>query len=112
MDVYDFVEPGETAVVLFLQDEAFYLDEDGGGSTATWPVDPTRNVDKIIVYRRPEGEERADIFVGAYDGARRAPDGRYRVYFSGMTQESWTSKEWDEFSAGSQYTLRYIHPSP
>ena len=112
MDVYDFVEAGETAVVLYLQDEAFYLDEDGGGSTATWPVDPSRDVDKVIVYRRSDEEERADIFVGQYEGARRAADGRYRVYFSAMERASWTGKDWDEFSQGSQYTLRYVHPSP
>jgi len=112
MDVYDFVEPGETAVVLFLDDEVFYLDDDGEGSTATWPVDPSRDVDKVIIYRWSDDEERADIFAGNYEGARRAPDGRYRVYFSGMERVSWTGKPWEEFSQGSQYTLRYVHPAP
>lgn len=54
MKAQAYLQPDETAVVVFTKGRNLRLRDDGTGTTGDWVVRGDLNVDKVIVYHRKE----------------------------------------------------------
>lgn len=52
MRAHDFVRPSETAIAVFTDGIHLTINPDGTGSTGWWIMDPERDIDHVIIYRR------------------------------------------------------------
>jgi hypothetical protein len=84
-----------------------------GGTSCCWIVNRSRinRAKTVILYRRPAGTLRADIYRADYNGAvpsPREPD-RHVVRFSNATLVGWTDENWKQFAATGQWPVRYFN---
>jgi len=107
----DVLEKNQEAVIVFTHGKHFEYDLGGNGFTGNWVVDPdvVKEVDKVIVYFREEGETLNRIFLGNYAGVRKSeiPD-RYIIRFSGLKEVGTTEANWPNFASSGQTPVGYV----
>ena len=101
----DIIQEGEVAVVIFTHGIHFEYDAAWNGQTGKWVISPERleEVDKVIVYLRPEGQSENRIFMGNYSGYKKSNlERRYIILFSGLKEIGTTNSNWFDFGNRSQ----------
>ncbi len=61
MKAVDLLSVPKRTVAIFTRGPLFVFKKDGTGKTGNWMIDPKRDVQKVIIYCRPEGESQADV---------------------------------------------------
>jgi transposase-like protein len=110
--VSDVLNPKETAIVLFTRGMYLEIRDNKTGSSGNWVVDPDKEIEKIVIYRRDENTtiQRNDIYLGDYvwpEGPLE--DGkRYRIHFKNLERVGYTENNWKDFADGSANPVKYI----
>jgi hypothetical protein len=84
-----------------------------GGTSCCWIVNRSRiaKAKTVILYRRPTGTLRADVYRADFDRAvpsSREPD-RDVVHFNNATLVGWTDENWKHFATTGQWPIRYFN---
>lgn len=112
MKAIDLVADGETAIVILTSGKHFEVNQEGFGSTGKWVIDPTRRIDKVIVFRRDEEHKTQEVFVGEpvdivqSDRERRYVINLAKIRDLGRTSETWLS--FADLKPGAQNPIRYV----
>jgi len=107
----ELLAPGETALCVCTDGRYFDFKSDGRGSTGNWKINPKRQVDRVIIYRRTPGESSrtADVFTALHDGVMDSEtDGRFVVLLLDVQLAGTTNRTWREFSDARQNPVRYV----
>ncbi len=105
----DLIKPGENVVVIFTHGGLFKLHEDNTGSTGNWIVDPSRCVDRVIVYFRDKQINTNTLYIANHAGLEaKEKKGRYNIQLNHVQYIGATSLNWYEFADGSQNPIRYL----
>ena len=112
MKARDLIADGETAVVILTSGPYFEVNADGSGSTGKWVIDPTRRLDKVIIYRRDPLHLTAEVFVGEpVDIVKSDRDRRYVIHLANVRDMGETPETWLPFAdlkPGAQNPIRYV----
>ena len=114
MRASDLINPGETAVVLFTRGDLFTFSPDRTGETGNWRLDPRREPDRVVIYRRGASPTSNELFVASYAGSRPSNEpGRFILRLVNVTAAGTTDLNWRAFAQASSSPIRYIDkPSP
>lgn len=109
MRAIDVLNPGETALVLFTRGELFIHRSDGTGETGNWRIDPTRISDRVIIYRRTQGGDGAEVFISHHAGWRPSTEeGRWVIALTKISLLGTTHLDWGRFADAGTNPVRYI----
>lgn len=109
MKARDFIKPGENVVVVFTHGRHFVLYDDNTGSTGRWIIDPTRAVDRVILYQRDDEKTTNTLYIANYAGVKPADrEGRYDIQLAHIQYVGTTPTNWIEFANGGQNPIRYL----
>ena len=126
MEAHDFVEMGESAVVVFTREGAFEMNDAGSGLIPNLPINIHQEIDRVILFvagaqaaaeHEEEAEERGDaeenrIFVADYAGIDESEDVGFTLLFEEADFVGATDSEWSAFAGTGSSPVRYIQPSP
>lgn len=97
------------AVVVFTRGPLFVFKEDGTGKTGNWKIDPERDIQKVIIYCRPEGESQADVYKADVTRVVSShEEGRSEIQFENALPVGGTKLNWFEFAESGPNPVRYI----
>ena len=109
MKARDLLASGESAVVIFTSGGDFYIREGGNGSTGNWPVNPSREYDRVIVYRRDERTGTNDIYLARPAAITKSPaENRYVIGLVGIRHVGTSDQNWFDFAEGGPFPIRYL----
>ena len=99
---------GEIGLFIFTDGRDLEINEDGSGSTGTWPMDRRRRFDRVFIYHRVS--ESGAQLLAARPAALDGPDdnNEYVIKFYGARIVGKTSANWRKFAATHSYPIRYI----
>ena len=102
----EFINPGETAVVVFTHGDNLRVDpQSGDGESGNRKITPDALdfVNRVIVYLRRTGEPANHVLVGDFSGFRMSEEpGRVLIRFTTLKEVSLTNLNWFEFCENSQ----------
>ena len=106
----ELLQPGETGLFVLTDGRHFTINPDGSGSTGFWVINPTRQVDRVIVFRQElrDGQRFVELFTARYDGVVGPEDGRYTVRLLDVQVAGSTARSWQEFADAGQNPVRYV----
>jgi hypothetical protein len=106
----ELLQPGETGLFVYTDGRHFTVNADGSGSTGFWVINPTRQVDRVVVVREEfrGGQRFAELFTARHDGIIGPEDGRYTVRLLDVQLAGSTDRTWKEFADAGQNPVRYI----
>ncbi len=113
MKAIDFLIPGETAIVVFTDGLNLTIQPDGTGTSGNWIINPHRQADKIIIYRRDTKNTQIinEILIERHNGVSGpTPDDnrRYIVAFIDLKSHGTTNTNWREFAETGSAPVRYL----
>ncbi len=109
MKAKDLLTQNEKAIVLFTRGVHLVIEENGRGKTGNWKLDPKRDLDKVILYVRPEDSEIADVMIADHGGVELSNENRrYVINLENLINVGSTNLNWKEFSGGGQNPIRYL----
>jgi hypothetical protein len=105
----DFIKPSESVVVVFTHGLHFVLGDDNTGQTGQWAIDPSRAVDRVILYHRDDEKNTNTLYIANHAGVKSADrEGRYDIQLTHIQYVGTTSTNWVEFADGGQNPIRYL----
>lgn len=109
MNAHDFVNEGESALVIYTESDL--IQDDGSGLTGPLTVNIHLEVDKLIIYRRDE--DAGLVYLAEFAGFEEAEgaDG-FRARFSDAEWIGETDATWFTFSGRSDTTPFHVQPNP
>jgi len=106
----ELLQPGQTGMFVHTDGRHFTYNADGSGSTGFWVINPSRQVDRVVVvldeFRR--GKRIVELFTARHDGVVGPKDGRYTVKLIDVQLAGSTDRTWKEFANAGQNPVRYI----
>ena len=109
MKVFDVIPSGVKAVAVFTRGSKFEKNKDGIGSTGNWKIDPNRNLEKVIIYHRPEREPQAEVHVADISQIKPSgEEGRFIIFFENREKVGDTDLNWFEFAESGSNPVRYL----
>lgn len=94
--------PGQSAIAVFTK-TGKNLDE---GKTGIWKIDPTKSVNKIIIYHRHDHVN--EIIVGDFKTISNSNDPRrFYLHSDNFRSVGFTPKNWNEFALTGSNPVRY-----
>ena len=113
MKAIDFLIPGEIAIVVFTDGRNLTIRPDGPGASGNWIINPRRQADKIIIYRRDTTDTQItnEILIGQHNGVSGPTpddDRRYIVAFIDLKSLGTTDMNWSEFAETGSAPVRYL----
>ncbi len=109
MKARDFIQDGESVVVIFTRGDRLEINEDHSGSTGNWSINPHRKVHRVVIYRRDELTEKNSIFLATFEGAILSEDeDRYNIQLSHIQYAGETNLHWGEFADTGSQPVRYL----
>lgn len=109
MKAIDFIQPGESALVIFNKGKHFLINADKTGHSGYWVLNPDRRIDKVIIYVRNQQVKVNQVYVAEPGGVeRRSDDGRYLIHLAGIKHVGTTDNSWPIFCEGGQNPVRYL----
>ena len=110
--VQELLQPGETALCVLTDGRNFTINPDGSGSTGFWKVDPTHQVDCVIVFREEQRDNQSvvELFRARHDGVKGPnEDNRYTVRLLDIKLMGCTKRRWQGFVGHGQNPVRYVN---
>jgi hypothetical protein len=109
MKAHDFLQSGETVMVIFTRGGRFDLRADHTGATGNWVIDPNRKIDRVIIYHRNEDTHTNLLYIGCFIEAERTTEnGRYNIHLAHIQYIGKTEIHWKEFAGSGQNPIRYL----
>lgn len=109
MKASDLIYSDIKAVIVFTRGPLFVFKEDGTGKTGNWKIDSERDIHKVIIYCRPEGESQADIYMGDITRIKTSDEeGRSVIQFRNADPVGRTALNWFEFADSGPNPIRYL----
>ena len=111
----ELLQPGETALCVLTDGRNFTINADCSGSTGIWKLDPTRQVDCVVVFRQEhrDGRSFVELFRAQHDGVvGPTEEGRFTVRLLSIELVGSTERGWQEFASPGQNPVRYITRPP
>jgi hypothetical protein len=108
---HGLLQPGETGLFLLTDGRHFVINPDGSGSTGLWRINPSRRVDRVIVFHQHvrSGQRLVELFSAHHNGVTGPNEqGRYTVLLLGVQPAGTTEKTWKVFAQTGQAPVRYI----
>ena len=130
MEAHNFVERGESALVVFTREGAFEMDDDGKGFISNLPINIHEEIDRVILFvagaagahdadgadrwEDEEDDEQGEnqIWVADYAGVDGAEGAGFIVLFERAVYAGATDAEWSSFAGTGDTPIRYIQPPP
>ena len=105
----ELISENETAIVVFTKGDNFIINDDQCGSTGFWKINPQRQFDKVIIYKRDSKNRTNEIYIANPIRVIPSPvDGRYIIELSSITLQDITDINWLEFTGSGANPIRYI----
>jgi hypothetical protein len=107
----ELLRPGETGLFVFTDGRHFVINQDGSGSTGLWVIDPSRRVDRIVVFRQVhrDGLQIVELFSALPDGVSGPDqDRRYTLKLLELQMVGSTNQGWRDFADAGQNPVRYV----
>ncbi|HLO89335.1 MAG TPA: HNH endonuclease [Nostocaceae cyanobacterium] len=109
MKARDFLQPGENIIVIFTDGTRFELGNDNTGITGDWTIDPSRLINRVIIYLRDSQENTNKLYIANHNGVEFVQEReRYKIKLAHVQYVGKTDLNWYEFAEGSQNPIRYI----
>lgn len=109
MKALDLLPHNEKAIVVFTRGAHLVIEDNGKASTGNWKLDPTKKLDKVILYVRPVASKIADVMIADHSGVELSnEEGRYVINLENLINVGSTVLNWKEFSGGGQNPIRYL----
>ena len=124
MEARDFVEQGESALVVFTREGAFEMNDEGNGFIPNLPINIHEEIDRVILFvagaedddelerEHEEEEEENRIWIADYAALDEAEGVGFTVRFARAVYAGATGEEWSAFAGTGSSPIRYIQPSP
>jgi hypothetical protein len=108
--VFDVLEAGETAIVIFTRERQLVLRPDGTGYTGNWVVDLRRAYSRVVIYNRDKTEDAGgDVILATHVSTQASNEaGRCVVHFRDAVRRGRTAISWKEFADTGQNPVRYV----
>lgn len=103
------ISSDDQTVVVFTRGPLFVFKEDGRGKTGNWKIDTERDIQKVIIYCRPEGESQADVYKADITRIVSShEEGRSVIQFENALPVGRTELNWFQFAESGPNPVRYI----
>ncbi|NIT13533.1 MAG: hypothetical protein GWN14_25100 [candidate division Zixibacteria bacterium] len=110
--ITELLQENETALAVFTRGAYLEIRENNTGFSGNWVIDPDKEVDRLIIYKRNETIEPFvnDIYIADYIWPEGpiSKDKRYRIHFKNIEHVGTTPYKWKEFSGGGANPIKYI----
>ena len=115
MTARDFIKPDENVMVIFTEDILLELGDDNTGLTGDWWINPTHEIDRVILYRRVYQNRYSwinTLYIGNHAGVIFVEETeRYKVKLTHVQYIGQTDLNWYEFAETGQFPIRYFFRS-
>jgi len=114
MEVEKYIEKGNNYIVIFtnfdnIQELGVHKSNlclESNGYTCCWVIAKSREIEKIILYVRENGENR--IYKADYTYRENIEGRRYKIYYKNLEFIESSIANWQDF-ANTQNPIRYIN---
>ena len=97
------------AVVLFTRGDQFIINDDGTGKTGNWKIRLDRQIEKVIIYYRPEKKLAAEVYKADVVQIKLSDEeGRSFITFQNAENLGETNLNWFEFADSGPNPVRYL----
>jgi hypothetical protein len=105
----DILSGGESGVVIFTDGSNLHIDDASKGTTGNWKMDPNRQFDKVIIYKRDRETRTNVVYLAIPMGITESPEeGRYVIELANIRRVGITDENWPGFSEGGRNPIRYL----
>lgn len=109
MKAHNFINSGESVMVIFTHGDHFELYDDNTGSTGNWTINSRHLVDRVIVYLRNKDINTNTVYIANYASVETTEEaGRYKIKLAHVQYVGTTHMNWYEFAGGGANPIRYL----